>query len=761
MKIKFPKINIALLILIFMSISFIVFFYGDILKSPNDYMFSYSRDALKNYANFKYHLQYDKSLLNYDGVFYPYGESIIFTDIHPILATFYKSLSFVFPGIGNYSVGIINMQILLSFIITSVVLFFVFIKLKISEFTAILGAFSISVLSSHILLLQYGHWALSYAWAVPLAWYLLIQFLDNPSKIKWSILIATNTFLWFLTHGYQGLSTLLFTASVFLIILIKNIKNKDLLITHSKYFAIQVIAPTLLYLILVKGLDNHSLRIDAPFMTAYISDINFVLTPNNSFLKPIFNFFSDFKVNGVFWDDIGNYIGVFTIIVVSWFLFRYSKYKYILKQNKFNLFIPASIIVLIYSFGIPFKYNLEFLLDYVPQAKQFAAIGRFAWIFYFIITVFSFYLIDNIVKNKVLRYSIVFVGALLMTMEGSAYHNKMSKFIINPNILKSENIPTVYKSILDIDASKYQAVITLPMFIEYGSPYVHNYTAKAGYLYSILPSFTGLPSVNAVISRPAINEGRNIMQIFSSNNYTKAIQKDLKSEKPFLVLYTKDKLKKQEQDFLNKCSLIKSTNNYELYEISYKDIFHFDANEIKKELKLATDSFTIHSNFYLSDSSFFYFNNFDNKLNDTSLFGAGAFSKLKIDKKPIMELLCNEIELNKTYNLSFWYYNQEFNQAFTAISLQEYNPFKNKNIQTIKVHPLHYDIFYNDWCYVELEFKINKKSNILILESSSTKEFIDNKLYIDNLMIREVGSICYKQLSDSILIKNNHIYSLN
>ena len=761
MKIIYPKVNISLLILIFMSVSFLVFFYGDILTSPNDYMFSYSRDALKNYANFKYHLQFDESFLNYDGVFYPYGESIIFTDIHPLLASFYKGLSFIFPNIGNYSVGIINTQILLSFIITSVVLFFVFIKLKTSRFAAIFGAFSISVLSSHILLLQYGHWALSYAWAIPLAWYLLIQFLDSKNKIKWSILIAVNTLFWFLTHGYQGLSTLLFTATVFLVILFKNFKNKNHLLLFSKYFAIQVLTPTLLYLILVKGLDNHSLRIDAPFMTAYISDINFVLTPNYSFLKPIFNFFSDFAVKDVFWGDIGNYIGVFTIIVTTWFLSRYSKYKSILKQDNFNLFIPASIIILVYSFGIPFKYNLQFLLDYVPQAKQFAAIGRFAWVFYFVITVFSFYLIDKLVKRNLLRYSIIFFGALLMTIEGSAYHNKMSKFIKNPNILKTENIPTVYKSILDIDADKYQAVITLPMFIEYGSPYVHNYTAKAGYLYSVLPSFTGLPSMNAVISRPAINEGRNIMQIFSPNNYQKAIQNNLKSEKPFLILFTKEKLKKQEQDFLSKCTLIKSTTNYELYEISYDDIFNFDATELNSELKNAKDSFSIRENFYLSDSTYFYFNNFDKITNDTTLFGSGAFSKLKIEEEAIIEINCSKIDLNKTYNLSFWYYNEAFNQAFTAITMHEYNPYENKNIQSIKVHPLHYNIFYGNWCYVELDFMVSEKSNILILESSSTKEFIDNSLYIDNLMIRESNTDCYNQLSDSIMIKNNHIYSLS
>ena len=105
--------NIALIILIIISFGFIAFFYGDILCSPNEYMFNNEGDALKNYANIKYHIEYDKDFTSYNGVFYPYGESIIFTDIHPLIASFYKLLSFVFP-IADYIVGIINLQILYS-----------------------------------------------------------------------------------------------------------------------------------------------------------------------------------------------------------------------------------------------------------------------------------------------------------------------------------------------------------------------------------------------------------------------------------------------------------------------------------------------------------------------------------------------------------------------------------------------------------------------------------------------------------------------
>ena len=745
--------KIGLLILTLMSLSFIIFFYGDILIAPNNYMFSYVGDALKNYANFKYHIQYDASFASYNGVFYPYGESIMFTDIHPIIVSFHKLLSLVLPSIGYYSVGIINLQILLSFVLTSIILYLVFIKLKVSEFTAIFGAFSISVLSSHILLLEYGHWALSYAWAVPLAWLLLINFIEKKAKLKWSLFIAANTLFWFLTHGYQGLSTLLFTASVFLALLMFKLRNKQKMLLYLKHFAIQVILPVFVYYILILSLDKHSQRIDMPFTTAYISDINFVISPNFSILKPIYYFFYNFSLNELSWRVIGNYIGFTTIITLLIFIISIKKNMYILKQSNIIVYITASIIVLLYSFGIPFKYNLQYILDYIPAIKQFTGLGRFAWVFYFVISVFAFYFIDKTIKNTKAKYILIFISAFILTLEGAAYHNKISKSILNPNILKQENIPAVYKNILDIDVTKYQAVITLPYFIKYGCPYVPSFSEKAGYFYSILPSLTGLPTLNAVLSRPAIDESRKLVQIFSPSNYLKDIKSDFKSDKPFLVLHTKDKLVKQEQAFLNKCKLIDSTKNYDIFEIDFNNIFDFNPAPIFNNYTKIKDSLLVSNNLLLSDSSFIYFDNFDNMLNDTNLFGGGVYSKPKLDSTEIFKINCNKFEVDKEYNLSFWYYNTGYNQAFTFIKLMVKD-----STQTYSLDPLHTEIIYGNWNYVEFEFKIADNNGYLFMNNESNIPFSDNKLYIDNLLIREKTVEVYQEVGDSILLINNNIF---
>jgi len=752
--------NIALIILIIISFGFIAFFYGDILCSPNEYMFNNEGDALKNYANIKYHIEYDKDFTSYNGVFYPYGESIIFTDIHPLIASFYKLLSFVFP-IADYIVGIINLQILLSFIVTSIILFHIFIRLKTSEFTAVLASFSITILSSHILLLNFGHWALSYSWPIPLAWLLLMKFFDSDKKIKWSLLISINTLFWFLTHGYQGLSVLLLTTSVFLMVLITDFKDKIKLISYIKYFVIQVVLPLLLYYILVVGLDNHSNRIDMPFFKEYASDINFVLTPNYSFLKPIFYFFHDFYLPNKSWAFVGNYIGITTIIIMLFFILNFKKYKYLYKSNGFYLYIPASIIILLYSFAIPFKYNLFFLLDYIPAIKQFTSLGRFTWVFYFIITVFSFYFIDKIITKKLLKYSLVFIVSFIMSLEGSAYHSHISRTIKNANLLKTEHIFPVYKPLTKLNTDKYQAVMTLPFFIDYGNPYASTYSAKvSSFMYSIVPSYTGLPSLNATLSRPALDEERKLFQIFSPNTYKKDISKDIKSRKPFLVIHTKEELPPQEKKFIDKCTVLLKTKSFDIYEISYNDIFEIKTKSIFENFSTIKDSLFVMNDLYITDSSLIIYKSYNNFINDTSLFGGGVYSKNKLNNKPILELKCDKFDLGKKYNISFWYYNIDYNQAFTVLCLDELNMYDNKYVSNKLKSPLCSEIIYKNWHYVEFEFEILNKNNVLILNNISEENFTDNNIYIDNLLIREKAVDCYQAIDDSTLLINNLIYKL-
>ena len=99
----------------------------------------------------------------------------MYTDCHPLLASVPKFLNQQFPGLSNYSIGILNLLLVLSIGITAFILYFIFIELKINYILAILGALGISALSPQILRIT-GHLALSYSFFIPLTIYLIVFF---------------------------------------------------------------------------------------------------------------------------------------------------------------------------------------------------------------------------------------------------------------------------------------------------------------------------------------------------------------------------------------------------------------------------------------------------------------------------------------------------------------------------------------------------------------------------------------------------------
>jgi len=125
--------------------TFLNIFYSKILYSPNDYMFSNSGDGLKNYFSFKYHIDNDSTYMNSNAMNYPYGELITFMDGQPVVTNTIKAISSIFPKITNYSVGIINFMMIISFLFCGIFLYLIFQIYKINPMFSAVAAAAIAL----------------------------------------------------------------------------------------------------------------------------------------------------------------------------------------------------------------------------------------------------------------------------------------------------------------------------------------------------------------------------------------------------------------------------------------------------------------------------------------------------------------------------------------------------------------------------------------------------------------------------------------
>src|SRR5688572_18321705 len=103
-------------LLLVLTILYISFFYGKVLKHPNSYFFIDAGDGIKGYYAYAYHIKHDTSYVNFQGMGYPYGENHLFTDGQTAVSNTVKFISEYIPRIEQYSIGIYNLMMVLSFI---------------------------------------------------------------------------------------------------------------------------------------------------------------------------------------------------------------------------------------------------------------------------------------------------------------------------------------------------------------------------------------------------------------------------------------------------------------------------------------------------------------------------------------------------------------------------------------------------------------------------------------------------------------------
>jgi hypothetical protein len=288
---KFP-----ILLLTFTASFFILFIYGDLLFSANDHLFSQGRDGLKNYYTYSYHVVNDISYSNFMGMNFPYGDSIFFTDGHPLLATILKFMGGNSEFITYYNVGILNVMLITSIFIMFFVCYHLLKEFGINSWLSVLFSFGMTLLSPQISRLAGGHLALSYSFALPLTWLLTVKFIKNTSRKDVLIYLFLINIFWLFTHAYLGVICVLFCLLIGGIAFVFNPKKKEQWISSLKLL-LTLIVPVFLFLFISKSTDSHSNRTDNPSgFFNYNAELDDVLIPHDKPLRPILDKLSNNKI---------------------------------------------------------------------------------------------------------------------------------------------------------------------------------------------------------------------------------------------------------------------------------------------------------------------------------------------------------------------------------------------------------------------------------------------------------------------------------
>jgi hypothetical protein len=754
---------------------FMAFFYGKVLWSPNDFMFSHTGDGIKNYFTFAYHIAHNSNSTNFEGMNYPFGESYLYTDCHPVLATAFRSIANFFPFVETHAVGLLNGFLLLSVFLTFFCTHLLLLELKFHRWFSVLFSITIAVLSPQLFRID-GHLALSYGVAIPLSWWLLLKCLQSGrSRVQHiysvCILILNNLF-WLFIHAYLGVIVLSFLMCTLLFHFIFTRKEE-----RRRWLSVRLLlticVPISLFLLHESTIDLHENRTDNPSgFFLHNAELDDIFIPHDRPIRPFLDRLTGniIKQN---WEARG-YVGfpntlLFVTGLLAGLLACFSRkvrqtLLRIFDHYWINISLLASILVLLFALAIPFRQFPD-LLELFPILKQFRATGRFVWPFYFGFSVFSAYVFQRWVVALLHRSQIAgicFMGLLFLVAfaEGAMGHHHMSRSISSQkNVFLPKHLPLSLQTLLtQIDPEQYQAILSFPFFYN-GSESFGRPRDEASVTNSLVLSYhTGLPCISTNLTRTSVTESKKIVQLLTPGYYDKIIQDDLTDDRPFLVVKTGTAFTAYEEAIIQRAHPIHAAEGIEILTLQKEALFHDESPTIKAWFEADSSLFVRRDHCLLSDTcSVFYHNGFEEQISPLPFEGLGGFHGPKKGKNELAVFAPHSFLKDHDYDISIWMHNGEKDalNLWFRLLIEEYDVPSNQWYRTT-IFPEHAEVIDGNWSLVEGSFRVQDPQNPVYIVTRG-KENSKANFNADELLIKDKGVQVFKQLDgERSLFYNNH-----
>jgi hypothetical protein len=567
--------------------------HGDWIPSANANMLHDSPDGFKNYMTTAWHVAHDSSFVHYEGMNYPYGEHVLFTDNQPIFSAAMQWWSRNVSDLSGKTTGMVNLFQVLSMLFGAGIIFLLIRKLHLPVWYAGIAALGMLFLSP-----QYnrfdGHFGLSHTWVLPLLLLLLCLYEERQSKRYQSLLIGILLFVVAQLHFYNfGVSALflgLYTAyQVLTDFRWRNIAKR------TYHLIVMVLLPFALLNVWIHWTDYSADRPANPYgFTTYIGYWEGIFLPYDHF--PMYRWIDQNIVPIRRIDSESQaYIGLAAFAFTLWVLFKRrfrmfepeweeAAYHRVHKRYLKGIFAAAFTLVL-FGCGFPFAIpGFEWMVDYLGPFRQFRGLGRFTWVYFYVANLLLFYIAWNHSFRKKIgttwaearkanfakirqgefkaleflhlkKWGIALLPLLILCWEARIFQrNKQVHLAPNPAVRSIvANSPEHWLN--KVDFSQFQALMPLPYY-HVGSENIWldiHYPLFKKVQYTAL--HTGVPDMGVFMSRSSVGNMVKSMQWSLPPYESPAMLGDLPDNRPIALMIEPslwDKVRKHYEHFLIK-----------------------------------------------------------------------------------------------------------------------------------------------------------------------------------------------------------------
>jgi hypothetical protein len=765
---KTNSISWFLVALLFSVIS-VVLLMSDMVIHPGHTILQMGGDSGKNYFTFLYHSVYDKGIW-FQGMNYPYGEHIIYADGQPLLSTL---LNRFFRVSVSGALAIMNLLIGLSYVLAIVFTWKILQRFGVKPFVAILFACLINLCAPQVLRLK-AHFALAYICPIPMLFYWTILY-HGSRQLKYIMYIFILGLIVSFTHLYMGAMFMMWAAFYTLGCLIflrssfsrRFMQALPLLVTGVALFVIIKAAVAL----------TDPLR-DRPSFP--LNDLEYVTRRKDivtSSFSPFWQAFRHAKWYKVVADGAEGhtYLGIAAIlaIVISLAaeivnrLKKKTTYHSVISDEGFSpLWLFMGLCSLVLAMGIPFIWHMQWLLEYLSLFKQFRAMGRFSWMFYYVAVIYAAVVINSWYARNVAGgrrfagYALLSCLMVIWAIEAGGYITDMHRYIKNGLPVADRFFEKVqWQPFLEehhYRPADFQAIMLLPFFA-CGSEKLWvcidpNLQLSIGMQASLQMH---LPIVDIMMSRSSWSITERQVKTAGGPLTEKPMLHDLPSMKPFLLIQPYAAGLDDDQQYLLKASdFIGNFGEGHVYAC-------YPARILANDKRVADSISALLPGIHTGDTCLafkgeWYVNHYDTMRGAQPFFGMGAWLPLDREDTVFATIPIKPLYDNQPYEFSCWFLvsDKDYRSPYIHINQLDDRDSLTKWCDDAAVK---FSVDNHGMWFRAAEY-FTMKASCRAIRCTLLNKPMPTYLSMDEMQIRPVDATIISKSADGKVLVNNHLF---
>ncbi|GAB4379559.1 MAG: hypothetical protein Kow0075_10230 [Salibacteraceae bacterium] len=696
------------------------------------YLASAEGDMAKNYFTFAYHVLHDQGLIWFQGMNYPWGEHLLYTDNQPLIANLIKPLSALLPT--SELPTVLFLTLVAGVLMSAMFLFVLFRKsLKLNAWLSGIVALGVALLSPQLFRF-FGHYSLAHCWIIP-AFILFLhrqwkEGFSYPSMLYAALMALASAFI----HPYFLVMLTFFWLGFILASGIAGAGHGGAVRT-AKLLVI-VLLPLLAFRFIMYLTDPVPDRPDSPYgFLQYTATLRSLFIPYDLYPK---SWFAGLGKNS---GEGSHFVGSASILLSIYFLIYLAIPKLRTgsisweEHSAFTISVfLGSLPVLVYATGFPFTIEgLEKYTFILGPFRQFRGVVRFSFVFYYAAGLMAAAAIGHLLSKPSVLRTVVALGAVaLLWAEVALRHQSLWGNDMDRSRLREHRWTEASVSL----SNQHQALLPTPYFHAGSEAFRMPEQPKLMRAAFDFGLTTGLPIAAVYASRTSLSQTRSWFDFILHANDPPNVLNVLDKRPLLMMVDTSQVLSPHANDMLAKSHYRHCENGVCFYSFYPDSVVHIVERNKRQASSIAKTAILLDGPMH-SDS--LHYESFDTA--DTPGYSGGCALVNMMDWTPLIPENFEPVP-DQEYVLSIWVKTEPHSALTTQLWLWQYD--HNDNELSFSFYEIS-DLLWcvdGEWAMVILNFTAHSQATKVA--AMLHREYAMKTIYVDEVLLLKKGMVVNK-----------------